>query len=107
MDLDACAQGKKLLEAQKSTESNNTDVINLPLLIQSERVLSLLDTGATISTISQKLCEKHNWKIRPANEQIKVVGNNMFIPVIGYTNPLKVQCNRKTITQIFEVIDTD
>lgn len=103
MDIDQKAQGKQLINTQLDPHT-----IYLPIILQSNHKISgILDTGATISTLSSLVCNKIGCSVNLPSIHVKAVGKNNYVNVQGETEPLEIRCNKRTIRHSFAVVDTE
>ncbi|CDH61104.1 hypothetical protein RO3G_16746 [Lichtheimia corymbifera JMRC:FSU:9682] len=103
-DTANASAGKSLCTTQLH---DNPYLLKTPLLIQNERLLGLVDTGAEISVINKAVCDKHKWLYTPVAGNILFAGKDSSVERIGLTAPLKLRYNQRTFTHRFEVMDLD
>ncbi|HYT44042.1 MAG TPA: retropepsin-like aspartic protease, partial [Methylomirabilota bacterium] len=100
-----CHNGKRL-DGQNSQPTKNPYSLYTPLLLQNERVLGLVDTGADFSAISLDWLTKNKISrdIIPVNGKIHFAGHGHDTDRFGITKPLQIKYNGRTITHSFEVM---
>lgn len=98
------AAGKFLLTTNLHA---NPYLLKTPLLIQNERLLGLVDTGAEISVINKAVCDTKNWTYTPVSGDILFAGKDKSVKRMGITAPLELRYNQRSFTYQFEVMDLE
>ncbi|SAM02958.1 hypothetical protein, partial, partial [Absidia glauca] len=66
---------------------------------------AMIDTGADVSVISQRLVETHNIPFNVTKGTLLLAGDNNKVNRIGTTHPLLIHYNYKTIYHAFEIMN--
>ena len=76
--------------------------IKLPLTIQGQSCLAILDTGATLSYLSPDYIEKHQLPFTRSPSSVPLA-NNASASIVGYSGPLHVICGTFEFDHSFEI----
>lgn len=107
---DQCKLEEELCARAMNAENTDSCIL-LPMLVQNQETMALLDTGCTHSLIDKKYAELNTLPITPANGgTIKLAVEGMDVKRIGYTKDVPVEYNGKHFVHTFEILelpDTD
>lgn len=101
--MDEASQCKHARMANKHNP-HISDEILIPITLQNQQVLALLDSGATFSSIDVNFCDRMNWGINKAEGEIHLADNNHVVKRMGITDRLKVRYNKRERMHEFEVM---
>ncbi|OAD73082.1 hypothetical protein PHYBLDRAFT_71588 [Phycomyces blakesleeanus NRRL 1555(-)] len=104
MDFEQCSTCK-YTSTHTDHNKRSTHSYLVPISLEEEKLWALVDTGATISSVSTKICSKLGWPTIPRNGKIVLATNNAIAHRLGVTKPIKVFYNNKHIIHSFEVLD--
>ena len=79
-------------QSQRWIQYYNPEVVRLfgkvneaPVVVEGVHILGLLDTGSTISAITDAFCHQYGLKVHPLGNLVKIEGTGGFeVPYIGY-----------------------
>ena len=77
----------------------------VPVILQNERLFALVDTGAEVSALDQKIVNKLKLKVHPGSGQLLMADRQFSIDRIGITEPVDFSHNGKKIKHSFEVMN--
>ena len=100
------------LKNKKPRLDQDDQIINqclIPIYLEGKPLKALLDGGATFSAIDESFCINNKFKIIAAdnherNNLIHLAHSDHTIKRIGYTEPLELRYNGKTLKHSFEIM---
>lgn len=103
MQLGKCIRAIK--QEKNDLLTHNSFSLYTPIIIQTNRALGLIDTGAEISVINRKFIEINKVKFYHKTGLINLAGKDNVVKRIGITEPLELKYNGKTFHHSFEIMD--
>lgn len=99
------------LKNKKPRLDHDDQIINqclIPIYLEGKPLKALLDGGATFSAIDENFCINNKFKIiavdNHKNNIIHLAHSDHTIKRIGYTEPLELRYNGKTLKHSFEIM---
>jgi hypothetical protein len=86
---------------QEYTSVNN--LLEVPCVLNNEKVIGLLDTGANVSIIHKELVDKKRWKIDPKSGTITQAMEGKPQPRIGVVSDVSIEVGDRKIKATLEV----
>ena len=101
---DQCKIEKICAKAMSAAKSDSR--ILLPILVQNQETMALLDTGCTHSLIDKRYAVDNTFAITPSNGgNITLAVEGMNVQRIGYVKDVQVEYNGKKFVHTFEILD--
>lgn len=96
-------QCKKARMANQHNPHSNDEIL-IPIILQDQKVLALLDSGATFSSIDINFCKRMKWRVNKAEGEIHLADNNHIVKRRGVTDVLEVRYNKRSKMHVFEAM---
>lgn len=96
-------QCKKARMANQHNPHSNDEIL-IPIILQDQKVLALLDSGATFLSIDINFCKRMKWRVNKAEGEIHLADNNHIVKRRGITDVLEVQYNKRSKMHVFEAM---
>ena len=90
---------------KQQTEDKRVTGLRTPCLLEGERVIAFVDSGASVSFVSQKLVERMGWPVAPRLGNIQQCLTGSSTPRLGAVESLVLENGSKRLKVDLEVAD--